>query len=130
MLGRLLGGIATSLLFSVFESWLVAEHFHRGYDDSLLSQTFSKAVFFGNGLVAILSGLVGNLLVESMAFGPVAPFDAAATLLVIGAIVICYTWTENYGNSDSRVALQTQFSNACEAMRAGNECPISIFFLG
>lgn len=27
MLGRVLGGIATSLLFSSFESWLVAEHF-------------------------------------------------------------------------------------------------------
>ena len=26
MLGRVLGGIATSLLFSAFESWLVAEH--------------------------------------------------------------------------------------------------------
>lgn len=26
MLGRLLGGISTSLLFSVFESWMVYEH--------------------------------------------------------------------------------------------------------
>ncbi len=26
MFGRVLGGIATSLLFSVFDSWLVAEH--------------------------------------------------------------------------------------------------------
>lgn len=26
MLGRILGGISTSLLFSAFESWLVAEH--------------------------------------------------------------------------------------------------------
>jgi len=31
MVGRVLGGIATSLLFSAFESWLVAEHFKRGY---------------------------------------------------------------------------------------------------
>jgi hypothetical protein len=27
MLGRVLGGIATSLLFTAFESWLVSEHF-------------------------------------------------------------------------------------------------------
>lgn len=26
MVGRILGGIATSLLFSAFESWLIAEH--------------------------------------------------------------------------------------------------------
>jgi hypothetical protein len=31
MLGRVLGGVATSLLFSAFESWLVAEHFKRGF---------------------------------------------------------------------------------------------------
>jgi hypothetical protein len=31
MVGRILGGIATSLLYSAFESWLVAEHFKRGY---------------------------------------------------------------------------------------------------
>ena len=27
MIGHILGGIATSLLFSAFESWLVVEHF-------------------------------------------------------------------------------------------------------
>jgi predicted MFS family arabinose efflux permease len=26
MVGRILGGISTSLLFSVFESWMVSEH--------------------------------------------------------------------------------------------------------
>ncbi len=31
MFGRVLGGIATSLLYSAFESWLVAEHFKRGF---------------------------------------------------------------------------------------------------
>jgi hypothetical protein len=37
MLGRILGGIATSLLYSAFESWLVAEHFKRGYSGGLLA---------------------------------------------------------------------------------------------
>lgn len=41
-LGRLLGGIATSLLFSAFESWLVAEHFKGGFDGAWLGDTFSK----------------------------------------------------------------------------------------
>jgi len=31
MIGRIFGGIATSLLFSAFESWLVAEHFKLGF---------------------------------------------------------------------------------------------------
>ena len=42
MFGRLLGGIATSLLFSAFESWLVAEHFSKGFDEKWLGDTFSK----------------------------------------------------------------------------------------
>lgn len=65
MVGRILGGIATSLLFSSFESWLVAEHFKRGFDSQWLSLTFSKAIFVGNGLVAIVAGLFGNFLVDS-----------------------------------------------------------------
>lgn len=36
LVGRLLGGIATSLLFSAFEAWVVAEHNSRGYDEKLL----------------------------------------------------------------------------------------------
>lgn len=72
LLGRLLGGVSTSLLFSAFESWLVAEHFSRGYSESLLNETFSKAVFLGAGLMAIISGLVGNVLVENLKLGPVS----------------------------------------------------------
>lgn len=54
LIGRLLCGVATSLLYSAFESWLVAEHFRRGYYSDLLGGTFAKAVFIGNGLVAIV----------------------------------------------------------------------------
>lgn len=36
LVGRLLGGVATSLLFSVFEAWAVAAHVGRGFDESLL----------------------------------------------------------------------------------------------
>lgn len=59
--GRVLCGIATSLLFSAFESWLVSEHFKRGYAADWLGGTFSQSVFLGNGLMAILSGECGGL---------------------------------------------------------------------
>lgn len=36
LLGRLLGGVSTSLLFSVFEAWAVAAHTGRGFDEHLL----------------------------------------------------------------------------------------------
>ncbi|XP_004502700.1 uncharacterized protein [Cicer arietinum] len=116
MLGRILGGIATSLLFSAFESWLVAEHFKRGFDQQWLSLTFSKAIFLGNGLVAIFSGLFGNVLVDTLALGPVAPFDAAACFLAIGMVVILTTWTENYGDPSENKNLLAQFRGAAVAI--------------
>ncbi|KAJ9173771.1 hypothetical protein P3X46_016876 [Hevea brasiliensis] len=117
MLGRVLGGIATSLLFSAFESWLVAEHFKRGFDQQWLSMTFSKAIFLGNGLVAIMSGLFGNLLlVDNLGLGPVSPFDAAACFLAIGMAIIVSTWTENYGDTSENKDLLAQFKVAAVAI--------------
>ncbi|KAL6500962.1 hypothetical protein OROMI_007500 [Orobanche minor] len=116
MVGRILGGIATSLLFSAFESWLVAEHFKRGFEQQWLSLTFSKAIFLGNGLVAILSGLFGNFLVDSLNLGPVSPFDAAAVFLAIGMAVILSSWSENYGDPSENKGLLTQFKGAAVAI--------------
>ncbi|WRX17059.1 Molybdate-anion transporter - like 2 [Theobroma cacao] len=119
MIGRVLGGIATSLLFSAFESWLVAEHNKRGFEQQWLSLTFSKAIFLGNGLVAILSGLFGNLLVDSLSLGPVAPFDAAACFLAIGMAIILSSWTENFGDTSESKDLLTQFRGAAVAIASG-----------
>lgn len=116
MFGRLLGGIATSLLFSAFESWLVAEHFSKGFEEKWLGDTFSKAVFVGNGLVAILAGLFANFLVENMALGPVAPFDASACVLLLGGVVIFTTWGENYGDPKHQHSLDHQFKMAFAAI--------------
>ncbi|KAJ0968424.1 hypothetical protein J5N97_025341 [Dioscorea zingiberensis] len=118
MLGRILGGIATSLLFSAFESWLVAEHNKRGFEPQWLSLTFSKAIFLGNGLIAIISGLFANLLADNMGFGPVAPFDAAACFLAIGMAIILSTWGENYGDPSENKDLLTQFKGAAAAIAA------------
>ncbi|ONK79913.1 uncharacterized protein A4U43_C01F11750 [Asparagus officinalis] len=116
MLGRILGGIATSLLFSSFESWLVAEHNKRGFEPQWLSLTFSKAIFLGNGLVAIICGLFANMLADNLGFGPVAPFDAAACFLAIGMAVILSTWSENYGDPSDNKDLITQFKGAALAI--------------
>jgi MFS family permease len=99
--GRVFCGVATSLLYSAFESWLVAEHFKRGFSGDWLGNTFSQAVFLGNGLMAILAGLVAHTLVETLAVGPVAPFDAAALVLLAGGAIVYTTWTENYGTDAS-----------------------------
>lgn len=60
LVGRVLGGLSTSLLFTAFESWMVSEHRARGFDDDLLDSTFSLASA-GNGLMAIFAGILAQL---------------------------------------------------------------------
>lgn len=98
MLGRFLCGISTSLLFSVFESWMVCEHFKQGFDAALLGETFSYATL-GNGVVAVAAGLTANAAADS--FGYVAPFLVAVIPLIVIALVIVGSWPENYGNQQS-----------------------------
>ena len=96
MLGRFLSGISTSLLFSVFESWMVCEHNKQGFDGALLGETFSYATF-GNGLVAVIAGLIANFAADK--FGFVAPFVVAMVPLSVVAFLVFFTWSENYGGT-------------------------------
>lgn len=91
----------------------------RGFEPQWLSLTFSKAIFLGNGLVAIVAGLFANLLADNLGFGPVAPFDAAACLLAIGMAVILSTWGENYGDPSESKDLLVQFKVAAMAIASG-----------
>ena len=103
----------------------------RGFEQQWLSITFSKAIFLGNGLIAILAGLFGNVLVDSLSLGPVAPFDAAACFLAIGMAIIMSSWTENYGDISENKDLLTQFRGAAVAIASGilSDFHSSIFFL-
>ncbi|KAH9518938.1 Molybdate-anion transporter [Bulinus truncatus] len=101
MIGRLLGGTATSILYSAFESWLVYEHHKRGFDANLLGNIFSLGVL-GNSVVAIIAGLVAQKFADL--FGFVAPFDVSLTVLSLMVIVIIMTWTENYGDKTSNIS--------------------------
>ncbi|KAJ1632351.1 hypothetical protein T492DRAFT_591178 [Pavlovales sp. CCMP2436] len=112
MLGRVLGGVATSLLFSTFESWLVCEHNARGYDSAWIGDTFSLA-YFGNSVAAILAGVLAEMAASAKPLTPsaegstvhfggfTAPFDLSIAVLVLllGALLIL--WNENYGGSSS-----------------------------
>lgn len=107
MVGRILGGCATSLVFSVFESWMVAEHHLRHkFSDNDLSVTFGHQQFLSS-VMAISAGLAAQACASVMPLTRVAgtfhvggycgPFDCAFICAFIGAGVIASTWTENYG---------------------------------
>jgi len=108
MIGRILGGLATSLLFSIFDSWMVSEHLRNKFPEQQLGVTFGHQQFLSScmavtaGLVAQgaasvlpLTQIVGALNVG----GYCGPFDAAIATAFICMVVIGRTWTENYGDA-------------------------------
>ncbi|EER01772.1 conserved hypothetical protein, partial [Perkinsus marinus ATCC 50983] len=96
LLGRFLGGVSTSLLFSVFEAWMLEEHAKRGFDESALNDTFAKATL-GNGTTAIVAGVVSHF--AAVKYGPIGPFRVSAATLGICGVAISLLWNENYGKS-------------------------------
>lgn len=97
---HLLSGLSAGLLFSVFETWLVAEYQDLGLPSRLLDRLFATATF-GNGLCAIFAGIIANWQVDS--FGIQAPFVVAIGFLAMGALLISVLWNENYGIPDGKV---------------------------
>lgn len=98
-LGRILGGVSTSLLFSVFESWMVTDFHARklGEKGGDLSRTFGVMSTL-NSVVAIVSGVFSEWVV-SVSGTRKAPFAASAMLLAVAFWIISTQWTENYGDA-------------------------------
>mmetsp|Transcript_2194 Transcript_2194/g.3103 ORF Transcript_2194/g.3103 Transcript_2194/m.3103 type:complete len:505 (-) Transcript_2194:209-1723(-) len=119
-IGRLTGGAATSLLMSVFETWLVCEYHHieetsigvkTNSKVGSLQQTLSLASLL-NFVVAVLSGILAEGVVNIFPYnkdpqsssstwfygGYTAPFDLAVMCLGVGGLMISVLWSENYGN--------------------------------
>jgi len=135
-IGRLTGGAATSLLMSVFESWVVCEYHkiepqeNKSTGFGSLQQTFSLASLL-NFVVAVVSGVVAEGIVDRFPYNEdplisnsdwfygkyTAPFDLAIICLGFGGWLISVLWNENYGencdNSGStfRNALKQVFGN-------------------
>lgn len=79
---------------------MVYEHQHRTFHSSQLGLTFARAQF-GNGIVAIASGLLAGWFAQR--YGKVMPFDISIFVLSILFFIITFTWTENYGDAKQSV---------------------------
>jgi hypothetical protein len=95
IVSRVIGGITTNLLFTVFESWLVTEHRARGFKEEKLETILRDSVIVSN-LAAIASGYLAHILAERL--GPVGPFEGAVTCTGFALILVMFCWTENYGS--------------------------------
>jgi len=95
--GRSLGGISTTLLYSVFDAWMVHEHSARGLEAMglPLSQIFGQMTTCSS-LSAIAAGVTGQALADQ--FGTnVAPFMGSACLLGVAFMLILRRWVSETG---------------------------------
>ncbi|KAI5921514.1 hypothetical protein F4810DRAFT_342554 [Camillea tinctor] len=96
ILGRVLGGVGITLLWTAFESWMVAEYNARGLHRS---PSFSLSTMFGlmttaNCSTAVLAGVLGHCVV--LALGSKAdPFIVGVALDFGAVILMLRTWNEN-----------------------------------
>merc|ERR1719473_1545576 len=127
IVGRLLGGVSTALLFSAFESWMVTEHKKKGFPEELLSDTFALAST-GNGLLGVLAGIMAQWLADRL--GNIGPFQAAIALTALGQVIVMATWSENTahdqdaeeegnkGDGEKKEQSQATFSEAIGLIRS------------
>ena len=95
LVGRVLGGVSTSLLFSAFEAWMVTEHRRRGFPEEWIGLTFGRCAVW-NGATAIVAGVAAQLAADRL--GDIGPFQAAMVLTALAGVLML-TWEENYGNA-------------------------------
>jgi len=103
LLGRVFGGIGTSLLTSTLESWMVSEHLKHRYPHEMLDDTFSKATFL-NSAAAVVSGIIAQISVSY--YGYLAPFMVALVPLVFGFVFCFFYWEQDASTSERRVEFQ------------------------
>jgi len=124
MLGRVLGGIATSILWSAFESWIISQHKIEGksvHPDKIggyINTVFGNQVFI-NGLVAIIAGILAQKV--SDLYGYVAPFNVGAMVLCFCMGIILLLWTENYGEESQNTKGDNQFSKVWKVLKTEKE---------
>ncbi|KAI0866336.1 hypothetical protein F4860DRAFT_508730 [Xylaria cubensis] len=100
--GRVLGGVALTLLWTAFESWMIAEYNERGFaHGSRLSLTSLFGVMTTSKCItAIGAGVLGHCVVLALG-SKIHPFILSGTLDLCAAILMLHTWKENWGIDSS-----------------------------
>lgn len=107
IISRMVGGITTNLLSTVFDTWLDTEYRRRGIRKEGGYEIIMRDSVIVSNLAAIGSGYLAHTLAE--AYGPKGPFEGAVTCTSIALIVIMFMWSENYGCGEDEVKSVTQY---------------------
>ncbi|EWG50728.1 hypothetical protein FVEG_09863 [Fusarium verticillioides 7600] len=107
--GRVMAGFCTTLLYSVFESWMTAEYKRQGFGDrgTTLSTIYSM-MDVANGLVTAGSGMVAQAAVNTLG-SHTAPFLLSIVCLSLALMIITRSWAENRGAPGKSPTIETSW---------------------
>lgn len=106
--GKFCGGVSTTLLYSVFDAWMITEYHKRGLEAEHLSLGTLYGWFTSlNSIVAITTGIVGEVLV-SFTGTKVSPFLLAVLVLGGTATWISSTWVSRMTFARTSINLLNQ----------------------
>ena len=93
--GRMAGGLSTTLLYSVFETWMITEYHQRDLEAAglTLSNILSTMTTISS-MVAIVCGIFGDALV-AVTQSRVSPFLASVASLVAAFVFIVRYWVSS-----------------------------------
>ncbi|KAG8469405.1 hypothetical protein KFE25_005860 [Diacronema lutheri] len=119
--GRMCGGIAYSLLYVSFESWLVAEGQARALPGEYMGHLFATATTV-NALSAVLGGALAHVTLERGRKGAeeagrsayAAPFNAATVPLVCSSLLAAMVWRERYSYERAGGSRPARNGHSCE----------------
>lgn len=108
--GKFCGGVSTTLLYSVFDAWMITEYHKRGLE----AEHLSLATLYGwmaslNSIMAIATGIIGEILV-SYTGTKVSPFLLAVVVLGGTAAWISSTWVSEMNLPCGSMKLLNEYS--------------------
>lgn len=117
---RMVGGVTTNLLSTVFDTWLDTEYRRRGIRKEGGYEIIMRDSVIVSNLAAIGSGYLAHVLAET--YGPKGPFEGAVVCTSMALIVILFLWTENYGCGEHQVKEMKDFvKDAVTAFKSDNK---------
>ena len=114
LVGRVAGGVATSLLFTAPEAWLVGECARAGLRPGFLGGFFGW-VYFLDSVVAIAAGYAANASVAALGRSTAA-FEVSGVASCVAALLAVLLWAEN---PRSAAAASSDKEAAAEEERGG-----------
>ena len=84
IIGRVLGGLSTAILFSAFESWLVGASQTVNLSSRGLDAVFTQQTVL-NSILAVFSGLISQFLADYLRFGSKAKYRGYVIGISLGS---------------------------------------------